>query len=515
MPTLAIPDADPRQVRADRVVARTFFDTLGRDYPGQWTDNRFQQSYHYRGIVYIALQAKINWLGSAKISVLERQRRVSRKPVVRKAMRSPSQGMRDEEFHEVPYEHPLARLFRYINPIDTFPQFIAQCLIQQDLTGNLLIWTPFNEHGRPCQMWVLPTALCNAIPPSGYTQSGTPIGRYPDGAWRVNLAAAGGYMPVMGPLGAVGCILDSREVLHYRVPHPLSKWDGYSPLTALAREVDAYDAVQESRISAFNNGSTPDLAVTLKGAGQDEIDRFGADYKNRHTGSKNHRRVIVSNAEDVHVESLNSTPKEMDFLSSWEQTVKAAQAGLGVLAGTTGMVDASSYAAFYASRQQMLTSTIRPWANGFGCFLTKHMAEPWFGEELRIEVDPGSVDDHELQEKQIDSDARNNAITVNEIRGIRNHEPWPDGDEVPAIYLAKKQQEIAPEPDPIAMMGGGADAEEVGADPLAALMGGGGEESGPSRPENPQGKGSLPPRMGKAFRARDLELALDELVNSL
>jgi phage portal protein BeeE len=442
--------------RQDRVVAATLLETLRRDTPGFPTDNRYEQSRHLRGIPYVAVRAIYDWLGSATVVVTEPTRR---RPV-RKALRSPSPQSRDQDYTPVRPDHPLARLFEWVNDTDTFPQFMAQWVIQLEMTGNVYVWTPANASGRPSSMWILPTALCTPIHPSR---------DYPDGAWRVNLAAAGGWMPVMGRMGALQAILHPSEVLHYRLPHPLCRWDGYSPLTAMAREIDQYDAIQESRITAFNHGSTPDVVLSLKGAGGDEIQRVADDWRNKHAGARNHRRTTVVNADDVKISTLNPTAKEMDFPQSWEQAVKASLAGFGVLASLVGLSDAASYAAFYASRQQMLTSKIQPMAHGMSAFLTKHLARKFYGPQLRVQVDPGSVNDHELLEKQISSDAANHAITVNQIQALRDRDPVEGGDVPPEIYVQWLAQKVL-QPQPQA---GGAGSPD-GADPARVAAPGGG-----------------------------------------
>lgn len=395
-----------------------------------------------------------------------------RKAVQKKAM-GLVDGIDTERWSPAPDDHPAVRLFERINAVDTWPDFVSQWEIQENLTGNVLVWTPRNRFGRPAEMWVLPTALMQYMPMSP---------AYPYGAWR--------FMPYFGmavPMGlgvTSGAIIPGDEVLHYRCPHPLARWDGLSPLTAMAKEIDSYDSITDSRESSFAKGVRPTLLVRLKnGSTVAESQRVADALTNSHGGTQNDGKIIVYEGDDMDVDNPGTTPREMDFQGSWEQAVKASLAGFGVPSAIAGLTEAPAYAAYFASLKQFFSNKLAPSARSKAEFLTKHLIAPNYGRGYRCQIDLPTIDDQDIADRQVAADAQSGLRTFNELRGARSLPPMPGGDVPVPIYMAKMQQAIAPPPPPPMPMDS----------PDGPPRGEG--QDGPTPPRNDAGEGSLPPRM--------------------
>jgi len=436
---LGIPSGPADPPPAARMQVRLMREAMRRDLPGQATDSRYLQSQKFTGIPYVAIRAIYQALWRSRIRILKYTPPQDR-PVM-KAMMAGGAGADDEEWTPAPKGDKAVRLFDYINPVDTYQTFIAQFVIQSQLTGNALVYAPKNRY--------------------------TP--------W------ANQFAPLL--LGT-GAVLPSEDVLHFRCPHPLARWDGLSPLTAMAKEIDSYDSITDARASSFAQGVSPNTLLKLKGATRDECQRVADQLTNSHGGARNNGKVVAADADDVDIELLNTTPREMDFPQSWEQSVKASLAGFGVPPTIAGLIEADSYSGAYAKRQQFNDLTLEPLCVASAAWFTKHLIWPHYGKNRRMEIELPPINDKELAMKQDGQNATQGIVTVNELRAKQNLKPWQGGDVPPTIFAAvmqgKVQQKFAPPPPTPGLTPPGA---------------GGGE---PTPPANAAGKGSLPPR-AKAF----------------
>ena len=471
---LGIPSGPADPPPAARMQVRLMREAMRRDLPGQATDSRYLQSQKFTGIPYVAIRAIYQALWRSRIRILKYTPPQDR-PVM-KAMMAGGAGADDEEWTPAPKGDKAVRLFDYINPVDTYQTFIAQHVIQLSLTGNSLVYAPKNRFGRPAELWVLPTALMQYVPVSG---------AYPNGAWRYTPWGDQWAPSLLG----VGAVIPSEDVIHFRFPHPLARWDGLSPLTAMAKEIDSYDSITDARASSFAQGVSPNTLLKLKGATRDECQRVADQLTNSHGGARNNGKVVAADADDVDIELLNTTPREMDFPQSWEQSVKASLAGFGVPPTIAGLIEADSYSGAYAKRQQFNDLTLEPLCVASAAWFTKHLIWPYYGKNRRMEIELPPINDKELAMKQDGQNATQGIVTVNELRAKQNLKPWQGGDVPPTIFAAvmqgKVQQKFAPPPPPPGLTPPG----------LTPPGAGGGE---PTPPANAAGKGSLPPR-AKAF----------------
>lgn len=489
---------------------------LALDLPGHPTDNRYVQSQKLAGLPSVAVRAVSDWLSGSTVTVLRRR------PAVRaKSLATPGAQGRDDELAPVPPDDPLARLFKHLNPVDTWPDFAAQWVQQEWLTGSVFLWVPLSQQGRPLgDVWVLPTAWMHPLPPDSdelfrEDRGGAARGHYPAGAWRFTPQWSG-VVPGGFPLSS-NVVLDARDVLHYRRPHPLWRWDGHSPLTAMARGLDALEAIEESRTNAMNKGFAPPAVVSVDGATQDECDRVAARFRETHAGPRGNGVPVVTDGKAIDIKLLTTAPKDMDFQAGWEQAVKYALAGLGVMPAVAGLTESGSYAAYYSALRQFFSNTLRPAAHRIGAFLTKHLAARHYGDDYVVQVDLPTIDDPDLLERQISSDAQNSAITVNQILALRNRDEVDGGDVPPQAYTAKlvaaaQQPPGGGDGPPGAPPGaGGGDLPEPGeGHPLDALgdavlaslgAGGRGGESQPDQPD-PVAK-AFPAAYDESKHARD------------
>lgn len=422
---------------------------LSRDPPAAWTDNRLEQAKHFKGIIYLAVREVAKGLAgaTAKVSRLGRRR----------------------EYVPVGPDDPLADLLAHPNPQYTLADLLTQWVVQQNLTGTALLWGPPNKWERPAQLWVVPTALCQAVPMSP---------QHPLGAWRVMPGAAGyGYAGGFG--GLAGGILPAEEVFDHRLYNPVEIWDGYSPLTAGGVQLDVLESIDLALKNDLDSSFAAKWLVLLKGAPPDEVARVQAIVSDRYGGARNAGQTVVADADGVDLKALQTSRKDMDYQAARQAVTEFCLSLFGVPAAVL-MGSNTSYSQLYASIQQFHTLTLAPLAHAVGQFLTQRVARKFYGDDYKVELVLPPVNDPELSIRWLSAGSDSKTRTVNEIRAEQKKPPLPDGDVIPSVYEAKQmaavqaaqQQQQQPQPPR------GADGQppDQGADPAVGDPGDGGDQ---------------------------------------
>ncbi len=503
------PAARAKPGKADFVTAAAFRDTLERNAPGSWSDNRLRQVEHFRSVPYIAIRAIMDLVGGASYQLLRRNRKPKGKTtfgpnvVAKSANKGQSQG-RDEDYTPFEdYDHPLSQLIRKPNPNESMGEFAARVVLQNRLTGVGPVWKIGSEANpaKPVQLWALRTPFLYPL----YQVTS----QYPRGAWRINPYRSPGWMGMLpAGLGAAGAVIPGEDVARFIDPHPIIDWDGWSPLTAGAVQLDVFDAVEVSRKSAMDRGLNLDTVIIAPGLSPENAERLKEKMESRHMGADKARRLGILSPEigvsdKFDIRTISSTPKEMDYAQGWSQTLEFVLALFGVPKIIAGLGDSGSYAEGFAARQQFYDRQ-EDYLNRMAVWMDREFCDPWetYPDEFILRIKPRPINDHELTEKVHQRQCSNGTITYNESRAKDDLDPVEGGDVPVSVYVAMKEQELAaqqqqaqqPQPD----QGGGLE------DMVAALGGG---EPGPPRPKNEMGRGSLAPRPGVAKAMSSLTLA--------
>lgn len=517
-----LPDMAAQTDPVQRTTAFMFLEALRRELPGWQTTNRWNQSQHFTQIVYIAIRAIMDLIGGSNTQVMRRKRPHRNRSTFHgpggfiKSMPGEHHSQSEEYTPFDDIEHPLGKLSQYPNPVESMGEVLSRLVLQNRLTGVGPLWCVPNSEAKPVEIYALETALMYPL----WQQTL----QYPFGAWQVQpYYAMGQYTMLPGTWGAGGAILPGEEVHRFMDPHPIIKWDGYSPLTAGSVGLDVLEAIDQSRWAMFDHGLQLDSVLIAPGLSPEQIDKITAQMQNRHAGAQNARRFgVISPPPGVQdkfdLKPFGQTAKEMDYVTSWEQAVSFCLALFGVPKGVVCLDAAGSYAKLYADLRQFHHRQ-GSFARRLAEFLTRSIARPWcrFPGEFRFQIDLPKLDDPDLKERQLSRQLQYDLLTYNEARAADDYKPVDGGDIPASLYVEKMKQEIAPpEPPPGAAPSpeGQPGQEEEESDPLAALLSGAGDDGasatngpgGPTEPSIPQpknklGKGSLPSRMGKARRA--------------
>ena len=374
--------------------------------PGGWTDDRWRQSQSFDGIQYIAIHRAGEQIGQSEFKLYRKDRN---HPDGKRLVTpdDPAEGGRPVK----PYD--LVRLLEHPNPEDSFSDLMYSFYQQINLTGTSYEWAIPNQLGVPMQLFPIPTAT--AIPQPANNPE------YPDGFYRIQpLYPYGPFSSFPVPNSAVGAAIDARWMIRTKYTHPLLRYEGYSPLTAMRLHIDAVEMIDRARHSSMRRMVIPWLVLNMtdmEGAQslpQAEIDRIIAQIEDQMSGPDNAGKMLVP-PPGGKLESFGQRPVDMEYQSGWEQVSSFLMAAFGITKPAAGMLEDSSYASLFATLKQLHLLTLQPACNRKAQRWTRFLC-PFFGDALFIEISCPRIDDHELTLNRVDLLSRNKAITKNELR---------------------------------------------------------------------------------------------------
>lgn len=382
--------------------------------PGAWSDNRYEQSRHYTGIAYVAIHRQNELLTQAEFQIYEKDP-------------SHPDGMRPATSAGA---KALADLLEKPNSEESFGDLLAAWNLQMDLTGSALTWMVPNVYGTPYELYPVPTALAISQPVVNED--------YPNGYYRIQpIYPYGPFSTAPTPASAVGAAIPSEWMINMKYPHPLLRYDGYSPLTALRLHLDEIESMDRSRWYSMKRTINPSAVLSFENEDgyQDlpeaEVERIRAEFENEHQGPENAGRLFVTSGK---LSPFGTSPRDMDYQSGWDQLTSFALGGFGVTKPAAGMIDDSSYATLFATLKQLYWLTLNPKVDRIAKKLTRVLA-PFFGDNLIIVIRCKRIDDDDITFKRIDKAMQGKCLTKNELRKMIDlpitDEPW--GEQIAGI----------------------------------------------------------------------------------
>ena len=377
--------------------------------PGGWTDDRYAQSRAFIGVAYICIHRAGVQLQQAEFQVFEKDP-------------NHQDGKRPVE-----PDHPLVELLEKPNNEDSFGDLMYIFWQQQNLTGTSLAWMvpsmlPSQLRGRdgehlgtPMELYPLQTAI--AIPQPTINPD------YPEGFYRIQpLYPYGPFSSYPTPSTAVGAPIGGQWILRNKFHHPLLRYDGWSPLTALSLHIDEVTAMDRSRFYSMLTGVNPSAILNprdvegLQPFNQDEIDRIHAEWEANFQGVTNAGKLIVG-SPGFELEPWGNRPIDMDYPNGWDQLTAFCMSGFGMSKAAAFMSESSSYANLFASLKQLHLMTLQPFCDQIASKITRRLA-PFFGKKLIVEIRCRRIDDHDVTMSLLEKAMTGKAIKKNELRRI-------------------------------------------------------------------------------------------------
>lgn len=473
--------------------------------PGGWTDDRWEQSKHMVGISYVAIHRQNELLSQASFQVFEKDKNHpdGKRPAT-------SEGA-----------EKLIQILEKPNPDDSFGDLVVSWNTFMDLYGMALTWMVPNQLGTPMELYPIPTPI--AIPQPAINPD------FPDGFYRIQpVYPYGPFSSYPTPASAVGAPIDARWMMRFKYIHPLLRYEGYSPQTAMRLHMDEIESMDRSRWYSMKRTFRPNVVLNfdeMEGSqplDESEIARLKAEFENEFFGPENSGKMIVGTPGGK-FEEFGTSPVDMDYQGGWEQLVSFVLGAFGITKQAAGMIEDSSYATLFATLKQLYWLTLEPKVDRFAQKLTRHLA-PFYGDNLIIEMKCKRIDDHEVNFTRLDKLTQGKAITKNELRKELDM-PITNKDWGEEIAGTEKQEE---QPGMPGAEGQQPQGQEEGGG-LAALLGGSGngeetedQETEEQRPDTGTlNEGSLGPRMktmmkkSKAFTEKETLSFYEKMMKSM
>lgn len=392
--------------------------------PGGWSDDRYTQSQKFTGVTYVAVHRISQQLQQAEFQVFEKDP-------------DAPDGKRPIDRHHPSYA--LVELLEKPNPEDSFGDLMYQWSLQRRLTGSALTWMVPNKLEKPMELYPIPTAMAIPMP--------VMQGEFPYGYYQVQpVYPYGPFSSYPTPISAVGARIPSNWMMKFKYHHPLLRYDGYSPLTALRLQLDELESIDRSRWYLAKRKINPSAVLDMSEMeGQDplpeeEIDRLHAEFEAQLMGPENQGRLFVP-PPGTKLQAWDGD-KDIQDKEGWGQLLDfSLGGGFGITKPAAGMVEDSSYSTLFATMKQLNLITLDPDCSYIGAKLTRFLA-PFYGENLIVEVRCKRIDDPEIKGNKLKMLMDAKAITKNEVRQElempMTQEEW--GEEIAGLDTAEQAE---------------------------------------------------------------------------
>lgn len=425
----------------ERMMARMATPFGGSSYLSQgWRDNRVAQVRHWNGWAYVAghklatmaacQQPICSWVLPA-----ERHKKTGRyayKHLYGDYRRKAAGSLKPhEDLEPLPADHGLVELFEDPNgSSDTAFDLWYETVMFLILTGSAYWWLPRDGWNLPGEIWVLPSHWVWPVV-AAEVKDRDKLDWYED----TGLVSEYEIRPVYGGYGMYR--FPAGDIVHLRWKNPISKLDGYAPLTGGSRWVDQAEMIDGAQWESFRSGPFPggtlELPQDMDDPAQEDIDRIQAKFSNKFQGYEKAGRVIVLKS-GMKYTPLNISPREMDFGTSMDSVRDKVLAIIGMNKAYIGITQEVSRAAADSAIYVVGKTTLNPMFTMIDQCLTKNVARRYKnGDRIRIWHMDTSNEDPDFRLRENQADLQTGVKTINEVRQDRGLEPYPHGGDDPLL----------------------------------------------------------------------------------
>lgn len=243
---------------------------------------------------------------------------------------------------------------------------------------------------------------------------------------------------------------------------------GLGQAEAIADEIEIDEYAAKFQKKFFYNDATPGVFINLPGAGEDQISRFLARWKERFQGVKNsHAPAVLGGPRDtpVTVTKLSDNMKDLDMINGRTFTRDAVMEHFGMPREIMGITQNSNRATAEAARYIYATNVLTPRLMSRQDAINLQLLSA-YGDDLVWEYDDIIPKDKEFEKDVAYNAWMNGLITKNEAREKLDMEPIPKGD---VFKLNFADLYIGVDEDPVELSSSAANLQyNDAADPIEA-----------------------------------------------
>lgn len=332
------------------------------------------------------------------------------------AVRAIAQGCAacDIEFYapgglNLPRTHPLARLFREVNPFHTYRELIEATLVDLELYGNafwVLVRTGLAR--VPTEIWPVPPSRVKVVPGDSELVRSYRIRR-----------------------GSVEIELDSSDVVHFKYTSPSDPFWGRSPLEAALEAVCADESLARSQRRAFENGPVPGVILkTATPLTAEQQRRLRAEFESRFSGPEAAGKLIIAD-KGTELVPFTTSPREMDFLESARATRDRILGVFGVPPAVLGLVEDFNRANAEAAQMLFARNTLEPKLKLVASRIEQDICSEFLPEGITCQFQSPVPEDRDSLRLDMESGVRLGVLSANEARADYYGKPPLEGLERP------------------------------------------------------------------------------------
>ncbi len=316
----------------------------------------------------------------------------------------------NEEYEFLGDDSPLVRLLQDPNDPETGVSVWYELELFICLTGEGYLWVVEGDDGRPAELWVIPSHWVRPV--------------------CLGQDLLIDYFEVSPRGGSAGLVrFDPDELIFFKLPSPLSKLIGASPVQAFATTIDSYEMTDSARYFSLQNGATVGGTIVVPPGTQltpDMIDRLESRFAAKYAGVKNISRPIVLEGGAQYVPA--PPEQELAFMQSLDQLRKYVIGGLwGLDDAVVGFAGQTTRAGLVATIANVNENVINPRRRARAATLTEKLAKR-FDKRARIFYPDDTPLDPDAVRSDFTAATTANAASPNDWRThILGVEPWPEG----------------------------------------------------------------------------------------
>jgi HK97 family phage portal protein len=306
--------------------------------------------------------------------------------------------------------HPAIQLLNFVNPFQTFQEFIELHQIYMELAGECFWVINKNKGGLPGEIWIAPPDKMSVVPSrkdfiSGYV--------YQIGSEKMPL-------PVNDPYFAV---------IHHKLPNPTNPYRGLGAIQALAVDLDSELYAGKWNRSFFFNSARPDGIISFEDTlSEEQYDRLKKQWTERHGGSSNAHKLALLEAGGKY-QQVSISAKDMDFkalrLLGRDNILGIKGIPLSVMGITENVNRANAEAGDYTFARWIITPRLKRLQ---GKLNEQYL--PLFPNYQNLVLLPEDIIPESQEQKRLftESGVKTGYMTINEARQVHGLEPLPEGD---------------------------------------------------------------------------------------
>jgi HK97 family phage portal protein len=300
---------------------------------------------------------------------------------------------------------PIMALLDFVNPFQTFQEFIELHEIYMGLTGECFWVINRNKGGLPGEMWIVPPDKMSVVPS------------------KKDFIAGYVYQ-----IGGEKIPLDKELVIHHKLPNPSNPYRGLGPVQALAYDLDSELYAGKWNRNFFYNSARPDGILSFDTLSEEQYTRLKLQWNERYKGTANaHKMALVEGAAKYQQVSVSA--KDMDFkelrLLNRDNILGIFGMPLSVMGITENVNRANAEAGDYTFARWIVTPRLKRLQGK----LNEQFIPMWpHSENLYLDFDDVVPESVEEKRALAESGIKSGYMTINEARELQGLDPLPEGD---------------------------------------------------------------------------------------